>query len=140
MVSLQLAIAKHICSLTFDKEKTQQELVLFKFSMLYHKLPKSLDILEVSLPPSITTISDHAVRERLSNQYQMIIQRAKEDLTRVLTSATEAKRTDCQNKFDKETTEIWKNQRELPKLEQLSSTMVTLIEQRQKNVIACLKQ
>ena len=138
MVSLQLAIAKHICSLTFDQEKSQHELVLFKCSNLYHKLPKSMDILESSLPSSITTISDSATRERLSNQYQMIIQRTKADLTRVLTSATEAKRSDCQNKFDRETAEIWKNQREFTKLEQLSPTMITLIEQRQKNIIACL--
>jgi hypothetical protein len=137
---LQLGIAKHICSLTFDKEKSRQELVLFKLSTVYHKLPKSLDILEGSLPSSITTISDRVIRERLSNQYQMIIQRTKADLTRVLTSATEAKTIDCQNKFDTDTSEIWKHQRGLPKFEQLPSTMVALIEQRQQNIIDCLKR
>ncbi|CAF1336804.1 unnamed protein product [Adineta steineri] len=136
---LQLQIAKTICSLTFDKEKTEQELILLKFGLLFKKLPKSLEILEVSLPTSIITISDSTIRERLSNEYQRIIQRAKADLTDVLRSAMEAKSIDCEKKFELETAEIWKGQRQLPTHERLSPVMVTLIEQRQKNIVECLK-
>ncbi|CAF4285090.1 unnamed protein product [Adineta steineri] len=136
---LQLQIAKTICSLTFDKEKTEQELILLKFGLLFKKLPKSLELLETSLPTSITTISDSTIRERLSNEYQRIIQRTKAVLTNILRSAMEAKSIDCEKKFEKETAEIWKDQRQLPTHERLSSAMVTLIEQRQKNIIECLK-
>ncbi|CAF1265411.1 unnamed protein product [Adineta steineri] len=136
---LQLQIVKKICSLTFDKEKTEQELILLTFGLLLKKLPKSLEILEVSLPTSITTISDSTIRERLSNEYQRIIQRAKANLTDVLRSAMEAKKNDCEKKLERETAEIWKYQRQLPTHERLSPVMLKLIEQRQKNIIECLK-
>ena len=135
----QLQVAKHICSLTFNKEKAEQELILFKIGLIYKKLPKSLDILEASLPTSITTISDSIICERLSNEYIRIIQRAKYDLMNVLTSAVEAKRNDCQKVFDTQTAEIWKNQRQLPVEERLTTAAITLTEQRQKNIIECVK-
>ncbi|CAF1481376.1 unnamed protein product [Adineta steineri] len=138
-IDLQLQIAKTICSLTFDKEKSEQELILLKFGLLFKKFPKSLEILEVSLSTSITTISDSAIRERLSNEYQRIIQRTKADLTDVLRFAIDAKRNNCKKKFEQETVEIRKNQRQLPTHERLSPVMVTLIEQRQKSIIECLK-
>ncbi|CAF1471345.1 unnamed protein product [Adineta steineri] len=136
---LQLQIAKTICSLTFDKEKSEQELILLKFGLLFKKLPKSLEILETSLPTSITTISDSTIRERLSNEYQRIIQRTKADLTDILRSAMEAKSIDCEKKFEQETAKIWKDQRQLPTHERLSPVMLKLIEQRQKNIVECLK-
>jgi len=135
----QLEVAKHICSLTFDKEKAEQELFLFKVGMLYKKLPKSLDLLEVSLPTSITTNSNPIICEQLSNEYQKIIQRAKDDLMIVLTKAAEAKKNDCQMKFEKEIAKIWKNQHQLPIHERLTTEMSALIEKRQKNIIECLK-
>jgi hypothetical protein len=135
----QLEIAKQICSLTFDKEKAERELFLFKVDIFYKKLPKSLDILQSSLPRSILTISDPVIRQRLSSQYQRIIQRTKFDLTNVLTSAVEAKKTDNEKKFVRETDKIWQNQHQLPIHDRLTPIMLTLIEQRQKNIIECLK-
>jgi hypothetical protein len=57
----------------------------------------------------------------------------------VLTTASEAKRNDCQKKFDKELAEIWKNQRQLSNNERLTTAMTTFTEQRQKNIIECVK-
>ena len=136
---IQLQLANHICSLTFEKEKVGQEEVFLKFGVLFKKLPKSLDQMEHSLPTSITTLSDPIIRERLSKEYQRIIQQAKEDLTSVLTRASEAKKIDCQKNFDRETAEIWKTQHQLPIHERLTSRMLALIEQRQKNIIECIK-
>jgi hypothetical protein len=115
-------------------------MILFKFDLLFKRLPKSLELLEVSLPTSITTLTDPVLRERLSNDYQRIIQRAKADLLMVLTTASEAKRNDCQRKFDREIAEIWKNHRQFPIDERLTNVMVKLIEQREKNIIECLKR
>ena len=124
---VQLLIALRMCRLTFDKENAEQELILFKFGMLYNKLPKSLDILEVTVPLSITTISDSITRERLSHDYTRIIQRAKADLMMVLTTAAEAKSKDCQKIFDQETIEMWKSQNQLLVHERLTPTMLTLM-------------
>ncbi len=135
----QSQIAKQICSLTYDREKAEQELILFKFGIIRKKLPKSLDLLEISLPTSITTISDPVICERLSNQYQRIIERAKFDLMNVLTTAAEAKKNDSQKKFDEEIAEIWKSQHQYPIDERLTPTMLTIIEQRRKNIIECVK-
>lgn len=115
-------------------------MILFKSGVIFSRLPKSLDRLEVSPPASITTISDSTLRERLSTQYIRIIQRAKADLVDVLTTASEAKRNDCEKKYDQETSDIWKNQRQLPATERLTPTMVAFIEQRQKLIITCLKR
>ena len=87
----------------------------------------------------MTTISESFIRERLSNEYLRIIQRAKADLTDVLTSAAETKKMDCQKKFDRETAEIWRNQKQLPVHERLTVPMIAAIEQRQKNIIECVK-
>jgi hypothetical protein len=95
--------------------------------------------LESSLPRSITTISSSVIRERLSERYIRIIQRAKADLMDVLTSAAEAKKVDCENNFHQETAEIWKNQRAMPVQERLTPLMLKIIEQRQKNIVECLK-
>jgi hypothetical protein len=57
----------------------------------------------------------------------------------VLATAAEVKRNDSQKTFDKETAEIWTNQRQLPIHERLTPTMLTIIEQRQKNIIECVK-
>jgi len=138
-IFIQLEIVKHICHLTLEKEKAQQEMIHFKFGILFKKLPESLNILEDSLPISITTISDSIIRERLSNEYLRIIERTKADLTRVLTTAAEAKKIDCEKKFIRETAEIWKKQRQLPIEERLTTTMLTSVEERQKNIVECLK-
>ncbi len=128
-----------MCSLTYQREKVKQELFLLKFGALYHQLPKSLDLLEISLPTSITTLADSVLRQRLSNEYQRIIQRAKCDLIKVETIATEAKKNECEKKYGKEIGQIWKDQRQYPMHERITRKMLDIIERRQKNITECLK-
>ena len=115
-------------------------MLLYKFDFAYKKFPKSFDTLETSPPTSIAALADPAVRERLSNDYQKIIQRAKSDFMMVLTRTAEAKRDETRKKFDKEIEEMWRNHRQQPPHERLTPTMSTIIEQRQKNVTDCVKR
>ncbi|CAF2973850.1 unnamed protein product [Rotaria sp. Silwood2] len=89
----QIKLAQNICTLQLEKEKSEQELILLKFGVFYKNLPNSLNILEETLPTSITTISDARLREKLSFNYTRIIQRTKADLMMVLTTAAEMLKT-----------------------------------------------
>jgi len=107
---------------------------------VYKKLPKSLDILEISVPKSITTLSDSTIRQHLTNNYQRIIQQAKFDLARVLKAAAQAKKADAVKIFDQRMAELWNNQHQYPEQERLTRRMLTLIEQRQKNISQCAER
>ena len=91
------------------------------------------------MPTSITSISDVTIRQRLTNEYQYIIDKAKADLMKVLTSATRAKKMDSELDFQKQMAEIWKKQHQLHMNERLTNVLLTLIEKRQKNIIECIK-
>ncbi|CAF1255962.1 unnamed protein product [Rotaria sp. Silwood1] len=135
----QIKLAQHIARLQLQKEKSEQELILFKFGVLYKKLPESLNALEEILPTSITTIMNTVLRERLSSNYIRIIQRTKADLMMILTTAAEIQNEQHQNAFNTFMAQMWNDQRKLPKNEQLNPTMLLLIDDRQKNILACTK-
>ncbi|CAF1618529.1 unnamed protein product, partial [Rotaria sordida] len=113
----QIKLAQSICALQLQKEKSEQELILFKFGILYKKLPDSLNALEETPSTLITSITNSQQRERLSNNYMRIIQRAKADLMMVLTQATEIKTQEHQTNFDTFMAQLWNDQRHLPQQE-----------------------
>lgn len=129
-----------ICQLTFAAEKAREEHVLFKTRILDKKLPRSSHLLDVSLPASIKTIHDSVVRTGLSQDYRRVIDRANVDLAHVLTSACQAAKVDCEKRLNTTLAAMWRDQRRLPNSARLSSTMLSLIEQRQKNITACVTQ
>ncbi|CAF3734723.1 unnamed protein product [Rotaria sordida] len=135
----QIKLAQSICALQLQKEKSEQELILFKFGILYKKLPDSLNALEETPSTLITSITNSQQRERLSNNYMRIIQRAKADLMMALTQATEIKTQEHQTNFDTFMAQLWNDQRHLPQQERLSTTMLLLIDDRQKNILKCVK-
>ena len=71
--------------------------------------------------------------------HSIILQNKDLFLLFVCTRASEARNNDYQKKFDQEIAKMWKNQRQQPAHERLTSTMLEIIEQRQNNVIECIK-
>ena len=136
----QIQLANRICQLTFSAENTREEHVLFKTGVFYKKLPRSFHLLDTSLPASIKMIQDPAVRDALSQDYRRVIERTNVDLAHVLTSACQAAKVDCEKTLNTTLAEMWRDQRRLPNSARLSSTMLSLIEQRQKNITACVTQ
>ncbi|CAF1346209.1 unnamed protein product, partial [Rotaria sordida] len=135
----QIKLVQNICTRQLEKEKSEQELILFRYGFLFKKLPDSLKILEESPPKLITTIIDPHQRERLSNNYTRIIQQAKVDLMMILTTGAEIKRQEHQKVFDMTMAKLWTDQRHLPIDKRLTTTMLSFIDERQKNIIKCVK-
>lgn len=129
-----------MCQLVYDKEQTIQEEILLKFNLLFKKHPSILEQLESSpLPLSITTISDFSIRARLIKQYYNILQRAKDDLLNIYVEANRCKRLDCEKICHLTMSEIWQTQGNLPSQDRLTSRMLSVIEDRQKNIIDYMK-
>ena len=85
-------------------------------------------------------IQDSVVRAGLSEDYRRVIDRTNFDLTNVLTSACEAAKIDCEKTLNAALAEIWHGQHRLPNGARLPSTLLSLIEQRQENITACVTQ
>lgn len=137
---IQIYIAKHMCNLTFANVKADQEYYALKIGNFFKKLPRSLYILEDSPPKMVQHVRDRALREELSKRYTEIIDRVKYDVTYILTRAAEVIKDDCQRLLDTETQEIWQKQRQLPAKERLSTILLTLIEDRQKNIVESVRR
>ncbi|CAF4696087.1 unnamed protein product, partial [Rotaria socialis] len=105
--------------------------------VLYNKLPDILNIIEETLPTTITNLNDTAIRERLSKQYVRIIQKAKYDLMSVLSAAAQFNKDEHRETYDKEMIQLWDNQRQLPNDERLTENLLTILDQRQQNIIKC---
>lgn len=125
--------------MTFDKEKGTQDILLLKSNILFKKLPVSFELLEGGLPVSINSVTDPSVREQSIREYQQIIERTKADLLRLLINVSEAKKTDCKIKFTQKMAELQANQQQSCVDERLPLPMLTLIEQRQTNIVDCLQ-
>ena len=106
---------------------------------MYKKLPTSFKSLQLS--DTFDTINDVNIRQRLSNRYEKIIQQIKSDLMAVVIAATERKMYESQKKYDLAVAQMWRDNRKLPPDQQLTQTMVDLIERRAKNIseqVKCL--
>ncbi|CAF2087068.1 unnamed protein product [Rotaria magnacalcarata] len=136
---IQIKLANRICNLVYNKGKSSQELTLFQMGVLYNKLPDILNIIEETLPTTITNLNDTAIRERLSKQYVRIIQKAKYDLMSVLSTAAQFNKDEHRETYDKEMVQLWDNQRQLPNDERLTENLLTIFDQRQQNIIKCLE-
>ena len=123
----------------YNKEKSSQELTLFQMGVLYNKLPDILNIIEETLPTTITNLNDTAIRERLSKKYVKIIQQAKYDLMSVLSMAAQFAKDEHRETYDKEMIQLWDNQRQFPDDERLKQNSLTILDQRQQNIIKCLE-
>lgn len=135
----QLQIVKQICSVTYEKEKAEHELSLYQLDLLYKNFPKRLYTLEKSPLNLITSLSDPVIRQQLSDQYQRIVERTKADLLFVYTCAVDMNKDYTQKKSNQTIAEMWKNQHQQSVHEQFTPTMLTIIEQRQKNIIECVR-
>ncbi|CAF5057947.1 unnamed protein product, partial [Rotaria magnacalcarata] len=122
---IQIKLANRICNLVYNKGKSSQELTLFQMGVLYNKLPDILNIIEETLPTTITNLNDTAIRERLSKQYVRIIQKAKYDLMSVLSTAAQFNKDEHRETYDKEMVQLWDNQRQLPNDERLTENLLT---------------
>ncbi|CAF4222056.1 unnamed protein product [Rotaria socialis] len=136
---IQIKLANRISDLVYNKGKSSQELTLFQMGVLYNKLPDKLNIIEETLPTTITNLNDTAIRERLSKQYVRIIQKAKYDLMSVLSTAAQFNKDEHRETYDKEMIQLWDNQRQLPNDERLTENLLTIFDQRQQNIIKCLE-
>ncbi|CAF1164151.1 unnamed protein product [Rotaria sordida] len=136
----QIGLARNICTVGYEKEQSEQELILIKIGVLYNNLLDSLNRIEESPPTSIITLMDPKLRKPLLNNYIRIIQRAKADLMTVLTTAAEIKKEEHQKKFDRVMAKLWTDQHHLPNNERLTTTMLSLIDERLKNILECVKR
>lgn len=88
----------------------------------------------------ITTIHNTILRERLSTNYTRKIQQIKEDLFSMVMSAVEIKKEEYTTQFTNELSQFWNQQHNLSKDERLTSTMLSLVDELQKNIIKSTKR
>jgi hypothetical protein len=84
-------------------------------------------------------VSDPTIRASLLKQYTRIIDFAKFDLNKIMTTAAATVKQDSQRELGGFMAEVWLEERRLPESERLTTSMLQLIEKRQANVIACVK-
>lgn len=128
-----------MCNLRFQKEKSEQEVNLYRLGLWHRKLPPSFNTLEQSFPITMLTLRDSLEYEDLSKQYFALIQRTKSEFITILTKVVDLKKSEFDKKFDMTMISLWNQQCTLPINEQLTATMVQLIDEREKNIIQCVK-
>lgn len=133
-------IGKHICELTYAREKAEQEYYALKIGNLFKRLPRSLYVLEDTPPKLILLVKDRQTREDLSKRYTQVIDRVKNEMTHLLTRAAEVVKDDWERLFNTETADIWTKQHQLPKAERLPPICLTIIEERQQNIIEAVRR
>lgn len=85
-------------------------------------------------------MKDRQTREHLSTQYTQVIDRVKNEMTHLLTRAAEVVKDDWERLFNTETADIWTKQHQLPKTERLPILCLTIIEERQQNIIEAVRR
>lgn len=126
--------------MTFNNEKSQQEYDALKIATYHKKLPRELYLLEDTPPQIMKKVQDGTIRDELMHNYKKIIDQAKYDLTHVLIRAATVIKDDCQRVFNTELEKVWSEQRRLSSEGRLSTTLLTLIEERQENIVQTVKQ
>lgn len=96
--------------------------------------------MEDTPPKLIQLVKDRRTREHLSTEYTKVIDRVKNEMTHLLTRAAEVVKDDWERLFNTETADIWNKQHQLSKTERLPSLCLTIIEERQQNIIDAIRR
>ena len=114
----------------------------FRERLLCDQPPVSFDVVEVSLPSSVATLTDIAVRQSLLDRHHALIQETKTTLAALQLCFLQARLDQCQLRVTDDTARMWEHHREkLPGMH-MSTTLTQLIDARvrnltQKSKVAC---
>ena len=108
-----------------------------KQRVFYNKPPVSYNSIQICLPTAIqttTTTTDDNSRQSLFVKHKKLIQQKKMNLIAILLPRAEQKYYQCQKAFDNELSTMWENHRNLVKGKGMLIPLITLIEERLKNI------
>ena len=135
----QVHKANRICRLILRTARAEQEFYLFREDAYVRKVPKLCSPIGANTPNTIRIVADPTMRASLLSQYVAIIDRAKYDLNTIMITAAATVKQDAQRELDGFVAEVWLDERREPESERLTTSMLQLIDQRQSNIIDCIR-
>lgn len=130
---------QRISSLAIIKDKTEQEYNLFHDAVHRKKLPAFCALFGAFLPNILTGLRNSNDRVRLKQQYIQVIERTKFDLLSIMTVAASIDKEYHRDQLNLFLIETWNQQHCLPNDQQMTLTMLRIIESKQKNIEHCLR-
>lgn len=134
-----MQLIQRISSLTFIKEKTEQEYNLFHDNVHRKKLPAFCALFGAFLPNILTGLRNSNDRVRLKQQYIQVIERTRFDLLAIMTAAASLIKEHHRDQLNLFLIETWKQQHSSTSDQQMTLTMLKIIESKQKNIQQCLR-
>ncbi|CAF4189852.1 unnamed protein product, partial [Rotaria sordida] len=116
----------------YQEEITKEEYNLLKYRIsIEESSPTSLELPNEKL---LKTIEDQSIQQKLRDQYINIAQQAKKDMIQLYFSSAQAQMDQYQKEFNTKLQQFQVKQQSLPDDKKFNSSMITLIEQRWKNM------
>jgi len=126
----QKQVFNKIYPMKCDKEQSKLNVAMLKQHIAHNHLPESFDSIEMPTALELDEISDTSTRQRLLNQCEKILQRAKSDMMCVYIATAEAKLDQYRIKFNSQFDELRENQRQGPANKKLTEAMWDIIGRR----------
>ena len=90
-------------------------------------------------PIILTVVQDPQARVDVFTQYNQVIDRAKNEMSKVLVTAATHRKDYAQRELNTYLTEHWNEEHRLDNQQRLANSMCQLMEQRQQNVTDCIR-
>ena len=136
---LQINKANKIAQLTFNRIRAEREHALYRDCLYYKQLPKFCTLLAARTPIILTIVQDPQARADVFTQYNQVIDRAKNEMSKVLVTAATHRKDYAQRELNTYLTEHWNEEHRLDNQQRLPNSMRQLMEQRQQNITDCIR-
>ena len=132
-------MAQCLYDIEFQLETAKCELIEHRQRIICNKPPMSYDVLQISFPSSIHTLSDRHVRQTLFNRYEKLIQQTKTDLIAVYIQAKQVEIYQYQTLFNVEIEKMDQNNHKQVIHQNIPKVLQRLITKRSLNMNEQLK-
>jgi hypothetical protein len=119
-----------LVSRKYELELWREEIQNLKNYQKENQWPSSFCYIQVGIPSFIETITDNTIRQQLIDQHRQILHDYKHQLLRLLITMSEEMCSKIQTTFNRDVSLFWNYQHSLPVKEQISETILNLIDQR----------
>ncbi|CAF0800758.1 unnamed protein product [Adineta steineri] len=130
----QVVVFQNISERKYEKETAKMSVAILKQRLLYNHLPDSFETIHLPEPVSLETIQNNTMRQRLTEQYNKILQRTKADMFTMYIATEQAKADECVKEFDRDYAEMKETQSTGSPHKRLTPTMLQLLRKRVQNI------
>ncbi|CAF1480676.1 unnamed protein product [Adineta steineri] len=130
----QVNVFRNISERKYEKETAKMSVAILKQHLLYNHLPDSFETIHLPEPVSLETIQNNTIRQRLTEQYNKILQRTKADMFTMYIATEQAKADECVKEFDRDYAEMKEIQSTGSLHKRLTPIMLQLLRKRLANI------